>query len=88
MRYPLPLRVLSVATVMLLAACSSPRVTFDNDPLTREMTTRESYIENRCTADSRRSTQGIDHCQDATSIEQYEREYREYEREYEQSQGE
>ncbi|WP_203300413.1 hypothetical protein [Marinobacter sediminum] len=84
----LPLRLMIVAEVIALSACSTPTIVRGGDPLSPAPSAREQYVENRCEHETARSTQGVNHCQDSASRDQYRREYSEYQREYEKAQDE
>ncbi len=45
---------------------------------------RQVYVENRCEHDTAASTRGLNHCQDAASINAYHQDYETYQREYEE----
>ena len=77
-----------MAALVLLSACSSPRVHVGDPSFYATQSDREQYIENRCEHETDRSPRGMNHCQDAASMDQYRREYSEYQREYERSQKE
>ncbi len=84
----LSLRLMTLVAVIALSACSAPTVVRGGDPLSPAPSAREQYVENRCEYETARSTQGVNHCRDAASREQYRREYNEYQREYEKVQDE
>lgn len=64
---------LSIALFMFLSGCSL-------------FTTsgRQVYVENRCEQDTAVSTRGLNHCQDAASMNAYRQDYETYQREYEE----
>ena len=76
---------LPMIAMVLLSACSSPSVYVGDHSFSATQRAREQYIENRCEHESERSPRGMNHCQDAASMDQYRREYSEYQREYERS---
>jgi len=74
------LRAAVLIAIIFLTACYSYRGP-DGVSIYADDESNEMYLGDRCEYDNERRP-GMNHCQDAASMERYQRDYREYQSEY------